>query len=267
MAPEDRKSSNARDRAAAAYAAEQAKMRRRRQFWIGGIVVFVILVAIGIGLGVQNHTNSRNAAPANGPLIFPTGAVANGLAIPYGTNQNAKVTLTIYEDFRCPFCKEAESNFNPIYSSYAQSGKIKVQFHIVNLIDQAEGGTGSIQAGSAAACAQNVGNAKFKAYHDILYANQPDETNDVFSSNNALVSYARQVPGLDSPSFESCVNSGRYQPWVKKNYSALSSVEGGSVSTPDYLIDGTRFQLTTQSTAVQQASFTAALNKAIASAG
>jgi protein-disulfide isomerase len=267
MAPEDRKSSRARDRAAAAYAAEQAKARRRKQLWIGAIVVVVIGAAVGIGIGVQSHTNAVNSAPANGPLVFPTGSVDNGLAIPYGTNQNAKVTLTIYEDFRCPFCKEAESNFNSIYTSYAQSGKIKVQYHIVNLIDQNDGGTGSIQAGNAAACAQGVGNAKFKAYHDILYANQPDETNDAFSSNPLLISLAKQVPGLDSPAFEACVNSGRYQPWVKKNFAALSSVEGGSVSTPDYLINGTPFPLTSQSTAVQQASFTAALNKAIASAG
>jgi hypothetical protein len=112
-----------------------------------------------------------------------------------------------------------------------------------------------------------VGNAKFKAYHDILYANQPDETDDAFSSNSLLISYAKQVSGLDSSSFESCVNSGKYQPWVKKNYSALSSAEGGSVSTPDYLINGTRYQLTSQSASVQQAAFTAALDKAVTAAG
>lgn len=267
MAPEDRKPSKAQERASAAYVAEQAKLRRRRQYWIGVIVVLVIAAAAAIGIGVQNHTNAVNSAPANGPLIFPSGTVQNGLAIPYGTDQNAKVVLTVYEDFRCPFCKEAESMFNSIYSSFAQSGKIVVQYHIVNLIDRVDGGTGSIQAGNAAACAQEVSNAKFKAYHDVLFANQPTETDDAFSFNSNLITLAKQVPGLDSASFETCVNSGRYQPWVNKNYAALSSAEGGSVSTPDYLINGTRFQLTTQSAAVQQASFTAALNKAIASAG
>jgi protein-disulfide isomerase len=267
MAPQDRNTSKARERAAAAYAEEQGRARRRRQYLIGGIVVVVIAAAVGIGVAVQSHTSSVNSAAANGPLVFPTGAVSNGLAIPYGTDQNAKVTLTVYEDFRCPFCKEAESMFNSIYSADAQAGKIKVEYHIVNLIDQNEGGTGSIQAGNAAACAQGVGNDKFKAYHDILYTNQPDETDDAFSSTSTLISLAKQVPGLDSASFESCVNSGKYQPWVKKNYSALSTAENGSVSTPDYLINGTRFNLTSQSASVQQASFTDALNKAIAAAG
>ena len=136
MAPQDRRNSRARDRAAAAYAQEQGRARRRRQMLIGGIVLVVIAAAVGIGIAVQSHTNSVNSAPANGPLVFPTGTVDGGLAVPYGTDQNAKVTLTIYEDFRCPFCKEAESMFGSIYTADAQAGKIRVRYHIVNLIDQ-----------------------------------------------------------------------------------------------------------------------------------
>jgi len=266
MAPETNKHTKARERAAAAYAADQAKARRKRQYLIGGLVLVVIAAAVGIGIAVQHHVSQTSSSAANGALVYPSGTVDGGLAIPYGTDQNAKVTLTVYEDFRCPYCKEAETMFNSIYSADAEAGKIKVQYHVVNLIDQNDGGTGSIQAGNAAACAQNVGNAKFKAYHDVLYANQPDETDDAYSSNSTLISYAKQVSGLDSSSFESCVNSGKYQPWVKKNYDALKTAEGGSVSTPDYLINGTRFELTSASAATQQANFTAALNKAIAAA-
>ncbi|HET9169337.1 MAG TPA: thioredoxin domain-containing protein [Actinospica sp.] len=267
MAPESNKRSQARQRAAAAYAEEQAKARRKRQGLIGAIVLVVIAAAVGIGIAVQHSVNQSSSSAANGPLVFPSGTVDSGLAIPYGSNENAKVTLTIYEDFRCPYCKEAESMFKSIYTSYADAGKIRVRFHIVNLIDQNDGGTGSITAGNAAACAQNVGNAKFKAYHDVLFANQPNESDDAFSSNSTLIGYAKQVSGLDSASFETCVDSGKYQPWVVKNYNALKTAENGSVSTPDYLIDGTRYQLTSQSASAQEAAFTAALDKAVAAAG
>ncbi len=266
MAPQDKKpTGKARDRAAAAYAADQAAKRRKRQFLIGGIVVVVILAAVGIGIAVQHSSSQSASAAANGPLVFPSGTVSDGLAVPYGTS-GAKVTLTIYEDFRCPYCKQAESMFGPIYTADAQAGKIKVLYHIVNLIDRNDGGTGSIQSGSAAGCAQNVGNAKFKAYHDVLYANQPDESDDAYASTDNLITLAKKVPGLDSTSFEACVNSGKYQPWVVKNYDALSKQEGGSVSTPDYLINGQSFELTTQAAATQEANFTNALNKAIAAA-
>jgi protein-disulfide isomerase len=267
MVPEQKRQSQARARAAAAYAEEQAKAKRKRQLVVGGLVLIVIAAAVGIGIAVQHNVSKNNSAAANGPLVPPSGSVENGLAIPFGSNENAKVTLTIYEDFRCPFCKQAESMFNSIYTADAQAGRIRVRYHIVNLIDRNAGGTGSIQAGNAAACAQAVGNAKFKAYHDVLFANQPDESDDAFASDSTLLSYAKQVPGLSGSSFESCVDSGRYEPWVVKNYDALSTVENGSVSTPDYLINGTRYTLTSQSATVQQAAFTAALDKAIAAAG
>lgn len=154
--------------------------------------------------------------------------------------------------------------FGPIYTADAKAGKIRVLYHIVNLIDRNDGGTGSIQSGSAAGCAQNAGNEKFKAYHDVLYANQPQESNDAFSATGVLISLAKQVPGLENATFDSCVDSGRYQPWVVKNYNALAAAEGKSVSTPDYLINGQRFELTSQPAATQQANFTKALDRAIA---
>lgn len=270
MSPQDKDkkpSGKARDRAAAAYAADQAKSRRRRQFLIGGIVAVVIAAAIGIGVGVQNSGNRSSSAAANGPLVFPTGTVSGGLAVPYGTNQNAKVTLTIYEDFRCPFCKEAESMFGPIYTADAKAGKIKVQYHLVNLIDRNDGGTGSIQSGSSAGCAQDVGNEKFRAYHDVLFANQPSESDDAYASADTLISLAKKVSGLDTAAFETCVHAGKYQPWVVKNYNALSSAEGGNVSTPDYLINGQQFELTSQPAATQEKNFTDALDRAVAAAG
>lgn len=268
MSPQDKKpSGKARDRAAAVYAADQAKARRRRQLLIGAIVVVVIAAAVGIGVAVQHGNSQNSSAAANGPLVFPTGTVSSGLAVPFGSDQNAKVTLTIYEDFRCPFCKEAESMFGPIYTADAKAGKITVNYHLVNLIDRNDGGTGSIQSGSAAGCAQDVGNEKFKGYHDVLFANQPDESDDAYASADTLISLSKKVSGLDTPAFEACVNAGKYQPWVVKNYDALSSAEGGNVSTPDYLINGQQFLLTSQPAATQEKNFTAALDKAVAAAG
>ncbi len=268
MAPQDNNpSGKARDRAAAAYAADQAAARRKRQFLVGGIVAVVILAAIGIGIAVQHSSSQSASAPANGPLVFPTGTVAGrpGRALRHEPERQGHPDHL--RGLPLPLLQGGGVHVRPDLQPYAQAGKIKVLYHIVNLIDRNDGGTGSIQAGSAAGCAQDVGNAKFKAYHDVLYANQPNESDDAFSSNATLISLAKQVPGLDSPAFEACVNSGKYQPWVNKNYDALSTAEGGNVSTPDYLINGQPFELTTQPAATQEADFTNALNKAIAAAG
>lgn len=246
--------------------AQVAALRRRRQLLISGGVLAVIAVVAVIGVLVQHNKASVDTAIGTGPLVAPVGAVGEGgRAIPYGASRAAKVTLTVYEDFRCPYCLRAEAAFESIYKAYAQAGKIRVQYHLVDLLDRNLGGTGSIRAGNAGACAQDAG--KFEAYHDVLYANQPEETNDGFGSDAALIDLATRVPGLDTAAFRSCVAHGTHGSWVRRNYDALNALLKGSVSTPYYAINGTRFMMTGQSAAYQQEAFKAALDSAIAAAG
>ena len=260
----DRRAS-AREKAEAARRAQASAERRKRQFIILGAVVALLAVAVVIGVVVSNNKATTDAALGTGPFVAPSGAVgADSLAIPYGANQNAKVTLVIYEDFRCPFCKEAESMFEPIYKAYAADGRIKVEYHLVNLIDRNLGGTGSIRSGNAGACAQGAG--KFPEFHDVLYANQPDENDDAFGSNATLIDLAKKVPGLVTAPFESCVNGDTHGSWVVRNFDALNTLLKGSPATPYYGIDGTQFPLTNQPAATQQASLKAALDKAVAAA-
>ena len=257
---------SARQKIAAARQAQVVAQRRRRQFVIGGAVAVVIAVAMATGVLVQGSRASSDAVVGTGPFVAPAGAVGEGsLAIPYGTSQGAKVTLTVYEDFRCPYCRMAESTFESTYKAYALAGKVAVQYHLVDLLDRNLGGTGSLRAGNAGACAQDAG--KFEAYHDVLYANQPEETNDAYGSNAALFRLADQVPGLDSATFRACVTGGTHGSWVKRNYDSLDTLLNGSVATPYYAINGSQYKMTGQSTVDQQAAFKAALDAAIGAAG
>lgn len=266
-------------KAAAVRQAEVAAQRRKRQLWIGGGVFVLIAALVTVGVLVQHKQAVANAALGSGPFVAPAAAVGPGsLAIPFGgassssssstsaTVAPARVVLTVYEDFRCPYCQLAESMFEPTYKSYALAGKIQVQYHLVDLIDRNLGGTGSLRAGNAGACAQDAGPGKFAALHDLLYANQPDENDDAYGSDAALVSLAKQVPGLDSPTFEACVNGDVHGSWVKRNYASLSTVLNGSVATPYYAINGKQYKLTGQPAAAQQAAFRAALDAALAAA-
>lgn len=266
-------------KAAAVRQAEVAAQRRKRQLWIGGAVFVLIAALVTVGVLVQHKRAVADAALGTGPFVAPAAAVGPGsLAIPFGGDSNpfapssnslaapARVTLTVYEDFRCPYCQLAESMFESTYKSYALAGKIQVQYHLVDLIDRNLGGTGSLRAGNAGACAQDAGPGKFAALHDLLYANQPDENDDAYGSDAALISLAKQVPGLDSPTFEACVNGDVHGSWIKRNYASLSTVLNGSVATPYYAINGKQYKLTGQPAAVQQAAFRAALDAAVAAA-
>ncbi|MGH3414948.1 MAG: DsbA family protein [Actinocrinis sp.] len=257
----------ARQKAAAARREQVSANRRRRQLIVGAAVLSAIVALVAVGVAVQQKKASVDAAYGSGPVRAPAGAVGDGaLAIPYGASAGAKVTLTVYEDFRCPYCRMAEGLFESAYRSYAQAGRIRVEYHLVDLIDHNLGGNGSLRAANAAACAQDAGAGRFEAYHDLLYANQPDENDDAYGSDAALLGLAAKVDGLDTAAFKTCLDSGAHASWVKKNYDALSTLLHGQVATPYYAIDGVQFQLDGRAPAAQQAAFKAALDAALARA-
>jgi protein-disulfide isomerase len=166
--------------------------------------------------------------------VAPSGAQGkDALAIPVGKD-GAKSTLTVWEDFRCPACKGFEDAYRSTIHELTDAGKLKVEYHLATLIDGNMGGTGSRNAANAAACAQDVG--KFPAYHDVLYQNQPPETDDAFAKNSELLELAAKVDGLDTPAFRTCVDKGTHNSWVVKSNEAFQ--KGGFTGTPTVLLNG-----------------------------
>lgn len=269
-----------RERAAEARARQAAAERRRKQLVIGGVAVAVIALAVLIGVLVQHNTSNnnkkaRNAYGAGQPFAAPAGVVpspgttADPGAIVYG-KAAAKVTVEVDEDVRCPFCKQAESFFGATNKEYADAGKIQVHYRLVDLIDRNGGGQGSLVGGATLACAADVGQKQFIAFHDLIYKNQPDETDDSFGNVENVLNLASQVPNLRSATFDQCARSGKYAQWIKDNYNWLSKKLGGQVGTPDIYIDGTSFPLKDPSAVPgtqQTADYRAALDAAVAKQG
>jgi protein-disulfide isomerase len=243
----------ARQRVAQMKLEQARKARTRRLFTVYGSVVGVIVVVVVVGLLV-NVLNKPGA-----PTVFPANAVADtsggiasadAMALPIGSS-NAPVKMTVYEDFRCSACGEFESTFQTAYKQLVKAGTVELLVHPVNLIDNNDAGTsGSIHAGNAAGCAQDAG--KFQAYHDVLYANQPAESTDSFSSNATLINFAKQVPGLDTATFQACVNSGKYNNWILQNYSNLEKIDTAGPSTPTILLNGKPYTLPSSGTAAAE---------------
>lgn len=236
----------ARERMAAAQAAERAKSRRKRQLLTAGIVVVVIAAIVGIGVAVKSSKSNSSSAT----FAAPRGAVVDTYvnaqtktndptAIEYGS-PDAKVTMTVFEDVRCPFCDIFELGARDVYRKYVDAGEVKVEFHIVKLIDvndqsSGQNASGSREGGSALGCAQNAG--LFDQYHDVLYNNQPVETADPWSAPTALITLAEQVPGLDTPTFESCVKNTTYGGFVDQNWADFNTLK--FQGTPTVEINGT----------------------------
>ena len=221
---------NAREQMLAERAAQEAKTQRLKKLGVIGTVLAVLVVAVVVGILVMNSKSTPYSASQ-----APAGTIGtNNLVIPVGAT-NAPSTLTVYEDPRCPACGEFEKDFHTTVNQLLSQGKIQVHYHVVSFIDSHDQGSGSKNAANALACAQNVG--RFHAYHDVLYANQPQETDDAWADKSKLITLSKQVPGLDTPTFETCVNSNTFKPWVTAVETDFD--KSGYTSTPTILLNGT----------------------------
>lgn len=222
----------ARERLAAERERQKARDKRRRGLIVSSAVVGVLGLAAVVGVLAANSGAGEEDAAS--PAVAPSGAVEDdGPAIPVG-RQDAKSTLVVWEDFRCPACKQFEDSFRSTIHELTDKGRLRVQYHLATLIDKNLGGTGSLRAANAAACAQDAG--RFPQYHDVLYENQPPETQDSFGDNAKLIDLAGKVKGLTTPAFRSCVDAGTHDSWVKKSDAAFEA--GDFPGTPTVFLNG-----------------------------
>ncbi|MFE9630346.1 DsbA family protein [Streptomyces sp. NPDC006463] len=224
---------SARERLLVERERQKTRDKRRRTLVVSAAVVGVLGLAAVVGLIAANSGKDGGAGKA-GPVVAPSGATGkDALAIRTGKDE-AKSTLTVWEDFRCPACKSFEDNYRATVHELEAAGLLKVDYHLVTLIDGNMGGSGSLKAANAAACAQDAG--KFAEFHDVLFQNQPQEVDDAYGKNAKLLELAGKVDGLDTPAFRKCVEDGTHNSWVAKSHEAFAA--GKFRGTPSVLLDG-----------------------------
>ncbi|MFE7381004.1 thioredoxin domain-containing protein [Streptomyces zhihengii] len=234
MSDNQERKRTARERIQRERQLDKARERRRRTLIVASAVVGVLGLAAVVGLVAANSGKDKDGSSEAGPLSAPSGVQGEEqLAIPVGAS-DAPSTLTVWEDFRCPACAQFENALRSTIHDLVAAGKIKVEYHLATIIDGNMGGSGSLRAANAAACAQDVG--KFPEYHDVLYTNQPPEPDDAFADNDRLIELAGKVEGLDTPAFRTCVNEGTHDSWVEKSNTAFQN--GGFRGTPTVLLNG-----------------------------
>ena len=93
-------------------------------------------------------------------------------------------------------------------------------------------GEESVAAAAASECADEQG--RFWEYHDALFTHTAGRGKGVFT-NSALKQYAADV-GLDRAAFNSCVDSRRYEDWVRSETEQGRRL--GVTSTPTLVVNG-----------------------------
>jgi len=229
----------ARERLQEAQRREARAAVVRRRVMVGASITAVLALAGATAVAVG--TASGDEPTAGAPAAIPANASGkDGTVIVYG-RADAPHTLQVYEDFRCPVCRTFEESAGKAVQQLADSGTYRIEYHLAAFLDDGLGGKGSKTALAAAGAALNEGVDKFKQFHDVLYANQPEERVDGFGDVNHVLDLAGKVPGLKTEAFTKAVTEGTYRPWARKVAAAFD--DSGVRGTPTLLLDGKPLQI------------------------
>ncbi|MFF9346616.1 DsbA family protein [Streptomyces sp. NPDC014734] len=155
---------------------------------------------------------------------------------------DAVVTVHLYEDPRCPVCREFEfDGGGPALEDAMLRREASAEYTFASFLDIRAGGNGSKKAVNALRAALELG--KFVEFHEVLYANQPDEEVDGYT-DDFLLKIAEQVEGLRGPEFDAAVRTMKYRSFVVASQKAYERAGGEKEpkgpGTPTAVINGKR---------------------------
>jgi protein-disulfide isomerase len=211
----------ARTKARELREAEARHKRRREQLIRFGVLTVVAVALLAVGIAIFANRPDQDAAAA-----LPAGVTAPAGGVVIG-DESAPVTVDLWIDFQCPFCRAFEQDAGSMLEQLAADGAAVLAYHPLSFL-----GEESERAANAFGCAADQSLAD--EYQRVLFENQPPEGTGGFTTTD-LVALGADA-GITGSEFESCVQDGRYADWVANV--AASQSEAGIVATPTVFIDG-----------------------------
>jgi protein-disulfide isomerase len=201
------------------------------------MISFIVVVGVVFSL-ISSRSNSTAAIPA-------TVSEADGYGIVL--NPESSPRIDVYVDYQCPACRVFEIINGGYLNEVIAQKKAKVVFHPMTFI-----GPESILAANSAACAADE--SKFVDMNLALFQNQSDSENSGKWSSEYLVELGKSI-GINSGTFETCVNAGKYIKWTSNV--AAASAKADVNGTPTIFVNGKQLDRNTEYG--DQAKFRAAL--------
>lgn len=215
----------ARTERAKAQAEERRKAaKRKEQLTRFGLVAGVLVLIVGGYFLVTNLGSDK-------PDTAPSGASPSyGMVI---GDADAPKEIVVYEDFLCPFCGQLEKTVRDQLDAAVEAGEVNVEYRPLPFLERISDYSPE-SANAFAVVLDASGPEVAKAFHDLLFDNQPSEEGP-FPSKDDLVDLAVEAgakesdvrPGIEDMAFEG---------WVDAAGEAAS--KDGINSTPTVFVDG-----------------------------
>jgi protein-disulfide isomerase len=215
-------------------AVEEEKLKSTNR----ALIIVLIIAAFFLGsltnkvAMLQNNGTANNAPqPTQAPSDANAKPVA-GKVTPISAadhikgNKNAKVTILVYSDFECPFCKTFNPTANEIVNFYGD--KVRMVFRQYPLPFHAN----AQKEAEASECVASLGgNDAFWKFVDAIF--ERTTANGTGFALDKLGPLAAEL-GVNQQEFQSCLDSGKYEKLVKD--SITNGQTGGVSGTPSSFI-------------------------------
>jgi protein-disulfide isomerase len=203
--------------------------------WITGLAVIALLVAVTVWSIAAARSGNAPAGVAADGVVAPAAATASG-AVVIG-KPDAKVTVTVFLDFMCPYCGQFDRANGSALAAAVENGTAKLEVHPMSFLDDLSSGTKySTRAANAFAAVANHDPATALTFSQLLFAQQPAE-HSAGLTDATLADLASQAgaPADVVAGF----SSQTYQPWVAKI--TKQAWDSGMTGTPTVKINGETF--------------------------
>jgi protein-disulfide isomerase len=208
-----------------------AAARKRRLSIIGGVIGLALLAVIVVIAVSASSTKNGKSSSADAKEVNARFA---GIPQKFDTlgEPGAKATIVEYADLKCPFCADwARDSLPTVVDELVRTGKAKLVFRPLTLIDDNTGLTDSINAAKYAG-AVGLQNKMFQ-YIDLFYLNQKAE-NEVYATETFLKNIGAQVDGLNVD--EAWDNRENPKVTALLDSSNKDSHEAGVTGTPSFFV-------------------------------
>ncbi|MCC7540923.1 MAG: thioredoxin domain-containing protein, partial [Deltaproteobacteria bacterium] len=171
---------------------------------------------------------AANREPAEDPnRVY---AIAVPARAPMKGNARARVTIQIFSDFECPFCSRVLPTIRQIEEQYGDRVRFVWRDYPLPFHQRAT---------PAAEAAREVftqrGSEAFWRYHDLLFQNQRD------LSDETLARLAGEVGGINMDRFRAAMSGRTHQAAVRADMDAVQQA-GARIGTPSFFINGRLLQ-------------------------
>ena len=195
---------------------------------------YVVLAAVAV-LGAGALWYGSRARPAAAPAAPLPVAASDGFRGYTMGADSARIEVTEYSDFECPFCAAFATVQMPvIHEQLIANGKVRWRYRDFPLPSHQY----SRYAALAAQCAGEQGGGKFWEMHDRLF--QHHEWAQTGKNPRSLFRDFATAIGLDLDKYDACMDGQRYAGRIQASYA--EGVAAGVQGTPTFFVNGKRFE-------------------------